>query len=60
MEIKASSAPKIPIGFKNAIEDIAPDKALVVAPVNDPYPVSSTIEVHNLATAIQTIEELGK
>ncbi|VGO16792.1 hypothetical protein PDESU_05384 [Pontiella desulfatans] len=60
VEIKASSAPKIPIGFKNAIEDIAPDKALVVAPVNDPYPVSSTIEVHNLATAIQTIEELGK
>jgi predicted AAA+ superfamily ATPase len=57
VEIKASTAPKIPIGFRNAIEDLAPEKSMVVAPVDDSYPVGGGIEVHNMESAIHTIRK---
>ena len=44
-EIKLSSAPKPSRGFWNACEDLGVTRAYLVAPVNEPYPLTATIEV---------------
>ena len=44
-EIKLSSAPKPSRGFWNACEDLGVTRAYLVAPVNEPYPLTANIEV---------------
>ncbi len=45
IEIKASTSPQIKAGFRHAIEDLQVDKAVVVAPVEAPYPYRNDIQV---------------
>lgn len=45
VEIKFSAAPKPAKGFWQAIEDLAVDRAYVVAPVERRYPLSERVEV---------------
>jgi hypothetical protein len=45
VEIKFSAAPKPTKGFWQAIEDLAVDRAYVVAPVERRYPLSERVEV---------------
>ncbi len=44
-ELKSSSVPKVSRGFRNAIDDIAPDAAYVVAPVKESYPIQGGVMV---------------
>ena len=44
-EIKFSQSPKPTRGFWNACEDLGVEKAYVVAPVAEPYPLAENVEV---------------
>jgi uncharacterized protein len=51
-EIKFSQTPKVSRGFWNACEDLAVEKAYVVAPIRDGYPIAANVEVispHHIA-----------
>jgi predicted AAA+ superfamily ATPase len=55
IEIKRSSAPKPEAGFHRAVEDIKAERRLVVAPVDDRYPLKGGIEVMGLAEAVAQV-----
>jgi len=44
-EIKLSNAPKPGKGFWHACEDLGVERAYVVAPVAEPYPLADNVEV---------------
>ncbi|MDO8959402.1 MAG: ATP-binding protein [Rhodocyclaceae bacterium] len=44
-EIKLSTAPTVSRGFWNACEDLGVDRAYVVAPILEPYPLAENVEV---------------
>ncbi len=48
IEIKSSTSPKVAKGFWSSIEEIAPDQAVVIAPVEDDYPISENVMVRPL------------
>ncbi len=54
-EIKSSTVPKVSRGFWQALEDISPDGAYVVAPVEEPYPIKHGVTVIPLAQAANII-----
>jgi len=45
VEIKFSAAPKPAKGFWNALEDLKPQRAFVVAPVRERYPLAERVQV---------------
>ena len=45
VECKASAAPQVSRGFKNALEDLNIETAWIIAPVDDAYPVASNATV---------------
>ena len=45
VEIKASTSPKLKKNFWNCIDDISPDKAVVIAQVDSPYPIADQLMV---------------
>ncbi len=45
VEIKSSTTPKLKKSFWNCIDDIAPDKTIVIAPVDSPYPIADQVMV---------------
>jgi len=47
-ELKSSSVPRVSKGFWNALEDISPDEAFVVAPVKESYPMKDKVMVSPL------------
>ena len=52
IEIKSSQAPTLSRGFFEAVKIIKPNKALVIAPVDKPYPIKEDIWVYDLMTFI--------
>tara|TARA_R110001592_G_scaffold89458_4_gene263122 strand:- start:3720 stop:4883 length:1164 start_codon:yes stop_codon:yes gene_type:complete len=48
IEIKASSTPKVTTGFWNALEDIQPNEAYIIANVKMPYPMEKGVMVYPL------------
>jgi len=56
-ELKSSSVPRVSKGFWNAIDDISPDEACVVAPVKEPYPIKNGVMVIPLSEAITRLVE---
>ncbi len=52
-EFKSSTVPKVTKGFWNALDDISPDKAFVVAPVKEPYPIKGGVLVSPLEKIIE-------
>jgi len=44
-ELKSSMTPSVTKGFWNALEDISPDEAYVVAPVKESYPIKHGVMV---------------
>jgi hypothetical protein len=44
-EIKAFTSPKSSTSFWNSIETISPDRTMVVAPVQEPYPIEGDEKV---------------
>lgn len=57
IEIKRSSAPSISRGFYTAATDLNATRKLVVAPVEQPYPMKDAIEVMNPLQAARLISE---
>jgi hypothetical protein len=54
-EFKASSAPTVTRGFWNALDDLQPDSAFVVAPVAEGWPLSAEVNVISLSDAVAWI-----
>ena len=44
VEVKFSAAPKPAKGFWNALEDLKPQRAFVVAPVRERYPLAGRVQ----------------
>jgi hypothetical protein len=54
-DLKSSTVPRVTKGFWNALEDIAPDEAFVVAPVKEAYPLKRGVMVtplHDIITRL--------
>ena len=56
-EFKSSTVPKVSKGFWNALDDISPDEAYVVAPVKEPYPIKGSVMVYPLSEIIKKFEK---
>ena len=56
-ELKSSSVPSVSKGFWNALGDIAPDEAFVVAPVKESYPMKGDVTVSPLHEIIAKLQE---
>lgn len=54
-EFKSSTVPKVSKGFWNALDDISPDAAYVVAPVETSYPIKGGVMVSPLAKVINIV-----
>ncbi|MCD6293055.1 MAG: ATP-binding protein [Deltaproteobacteria bacterium] len=52
-EFKSSTVPKVSKGFWNALDDISPDAAYVVAPVDSQYPIKGGVTVANIGEVLQ-------
>jgi predicted AAA+ superfamily ATPase len=56
-ELKSSTVPRISKGFWNSLDDISPDKAYVVAPVEESYPIKGGVMVSPLQEIIAMLQE---
>jgi predicted AAA+ superfamily ATPase len=56
-ELKSSSVPRVSKGFWNALDDISPDEAYVVAPVKESYPMKGNVMVIPLQEIIANLQE---
>ncbi|MCF6300490.1 MAG: ATP-binding protein [Proteobacteria bacterium] len=54
IEIKSSQAPTLNRGFFEALKVIKPDKAVIIAPVDNPYPLKEDIWVYDLMSFLKT------
>lgn len=57
IECKASTAPKLNKGFARAYEIVKPSLTLVIAPVNEKYPIKKDAYVCGLKDAVEMIEK---
>lgn len=55
-ELKSSTVPRVTKGFWNALEDISPDDAFVVAPAKEPYPLKHGVMVTPLDDTIAKLK----
>jgi predicted AAA+ superfamily ATPase len=53
VECKAATAPEPPRGFWNALEDLKPEHAWIVAPVDAAYPIQRDVTVSSLAALLE-------
>ncbi|MCY4643165.1 MAG: ATP-binding protein [Bacteriovoracales bacterium] len=58
IEIKSSTAPKPSKGFWIACDDIGADKAHIIAPVDQAYPVKNGVTVTNLHSLLQSVSQI--
>lgn len=56
IECKVSTAPELTRGFWNALDDLKPAQAWIVAPVETAYPIRRDVIVAPLATVLQQLE----
>jgi len=56
-ELKSSTVPKVSKGFWNALDDISPDEAYVVAPVTASYPIKGGVMVSPLQEVTTRLQE---
>jgi hypothetical protein len=59
VECKLSKAPKLSRGTWGVIEELAPEIALVVAPVDEPYPLTKDVRVMPLHAAMTFLHDLA-
>lgn len=55
VEIKSSTSPKVSKRCWNSIETIAPDRAVVIAPVEAPYPIAKDVMVMPLHAFVDSV-----
>jgi hypothetical protein len=56
-ELKSSTVPRVSKGFWNALDDVSPDEAYVVAPVKESYPIKGDVMVSPLQEIIAKLQE---
>jgi predicted AAA+ superfamily ATPase len=56
-ELKSSTVPRVSKGFWNALDDISPDEAYVVAPVKESYPMKGEVMVSPLQEITDKLQE---
>jgi predicted AAA+ superfamily ATPase len=56
-ELKSSTVPRVSKGFWNALDDVSPDEAYVVAPVKESYPMKGGVIVSPLSKIIADLSE---
>ena len=56
-ELKSSTVPGVSKGFWNALDDISPDEAYVVAPVKESYPMKGDVLVSPLQEIMAKLQE---
>ena len=56
-ELKSSTVPRVTKGFWNALDDISPDEAYVIAPVKESYPMKGDVMVVPLQGIISKLQE---
>jgi hypothetical protein len=56
-ELKSSTVPNLTKGFWSALEDISPDDAYVVAPVEEAYPIKHGVKVTPLLDVITRLNK---
>jgi len=56
-ELKSSTVPRVSKGFWNALDDISPDEAYVVAPVKESYPMKGEVMVSPLQEITAKLQE---
>ena len=56
IELKSSTVPRVSKGFWNALDDIGPDRAYVVAPVHESYPMRGGVMVSPLQEIIAKLQ----
>jgi len=54
-ELKSSTTPTVTKGFWNALNDVAPDEAYLVAPVKEAYPMKGGVTVAPLKNVIEKL-----
>ena len=59
IEVKRSLAPKVERGFHEAIDDLRPEKAFVVYPGEDPFPMRGDIHALGLRALMRLVREEG-
>ena len=57
-ELKSSSVPRVSKGFWNALEDVSPDEAYVVAPVKESYPMKGAVMVSPLQEIMAKLQDM--
>lgn len=55
IEVKSSTSPKVTRNFYNSLEEIAPEQAVVIAPVEDEYPLAQNVMVKPLSLLIEQL-----
>jgi uncharacterized protein len=58
VEIKSSTSPKVSKSFWNCIEAVAPDQTVVIAPVEEQYPIADKVMVLPPHAFINTLENI--
>ena len=56
-ELKSSTVPRVSKGFWSALDDLSPDEAYVVAPVEESYPMKGGVMVVPLKEAVARLGE---
>ncbi len=54
-EFKVSAAPKVSKGFWNGLRDLEIERAWIIAPVREPYPIHEKVTVSPLSDVLQNI-----
>ncbi|MCD6187492.1 MAG: ATP-binding protein [Desulfuromusa sp.] len=54
-EFKVSAAPKVSKGFWNGLRDLEIERAWIVAPVREPYPIHEKVTVSPLSDVLQNV-----
>jgi len=56
-ELKSSTVPRVSKGFWNALDDISPDEAYVVAPIKESYPMKGDVMVSPLQEILAKLQD---
>jgi predicted AAA+ superfamily ATPase len=58
IECKASASPGISKGFRNALQDLKPEKVWIIAPVESAYPIDDRVMVSSLDSFLTSAEKI--
>ncbi|MCE5256625.1 MAG: DUF4143 domain-containing protein [Spirochaetaceae bacterium] len=59
-ECKASSAPQLTRGFHTALQDLQPEQAFVLCPIDDSYPLGPGITACGPVKCVEMLRNLGE